>query len=100
MRSPQYTPTITLFGCAELIGVNSIRKGLFKWRRTTRSQCRLGAALRTQLGQEIPSHQQRAGREHDVARHAHPLPEIGGFVELQAACVGIPVGVYGLELRP
>ena len=55
---------------------------------------------RTQLDDEIPRHQQRAEREHDVARQPHPLPEQCRVVERAAARIGEAMLVDGVELRP
>src|SRR6266513_2410846 len=55
---------------------------------------------RPRLDEEVPCHQQRAGREHHIARQAHPLPEQSGIVEGGAAGVGEAMLENGIELRP
>ena len=55
---------------------------------------------RPQLDDEIPGHQQRAGREQHIARQAHPLPEKRRVVEGAAAGIGQAVLIDGVELRP
>lgn len=55
---------------------------------------------RPELDNEVPSHEQRADGEDDVARQAHPLPDQRLIIEGDAARVGEAVLVNSNELRP
>jgi hypothetical protein len=55
---------------------------------------------RSQLDDEVPGHQQHAERKDNIARQPHPLPEERCVIERADSCVGEPMLVDRVQLRP